>query len=982
MTHMLARKYKSSLSPSKMFLPHLDDAAENEERSKHTHAKRLLVRRQAQLRRNLNWKIASVKHIAKSKLCNRLFFKSGSESLPAVLVPLPMYKDKKTKNFHHERAPPKFHLSSFIKNQLPIQVYVAKPGTEDIAILVNAEFNTRKFNIATTCDLCCYEKLLIELARGSTVCFSCKRRKRLNLIACRGCWGVRGQAGSNEKLISIMSGRRGTFAGFNGSVLDWLSLSILPGSPLPENCGRHPLGGYKNSHLTINDTEKYMLEPRIGFETSAYTSLEINLARSENVKNAAKLMSCMLSNLPQKQEFAHERKSTVELYFSRSDKQLSLISEEDVAARYDLRIKLWRVVVSISARMLFWKQRTPSLIHKEYFMKRSLGKIRNGVMSRSFMRWVECVENTKENKRRVAQSLAKILNSKVAKAFLTLQTFTARQRSIKRFIQRRLAKEYGSIEMKYFHMWMDRTEESVNHKNNKITTFLLKWKLAPAALVIRAWVNRVALVKRVQGFGRKLKYREALKAWVSWNALVSNTRQIKIFMKRMISKQLGRFEQRMFFNWLNYVNDVIEEKEKKIKLVLKKIMHRMELYFFSKLKYIHARGRASRVVQKLCRGHLGRLKLFRARKYADIIEERRMNHLNSNIADKVDEVIIAFQEDVLPKIREKMFYLVNSLKKKENIEQCNVVESFGTESSPAKEAHLLELLWKRYDPVGTRMIRAQDIPSLLLRVGVVLKPLNFPDIAKLGRVKKSDFLRWLRVEAVENITRPGFFDRFKNEASEKFRLHLYDDVVRAIVGGISHYIRRFMTWSYDHQYPRKLTFFCRLCTNAFHSLQLWNVHKKNPCLGRTEECLRRQNEGLAFGVVKPFLNPFNEHNLFETYFSGILDIDNLKRWYRNEITLKGSRLEHRAMRRRERAERRFKRNLAREKRKLETRDARLVERKHQAIQASVERERRIKAREEGQATKDALLKHEDECSKTKKKKNGKRKIKNNKMSLF
>ena len=83
--------------------------------------------------------------------------------------------------------------------------------------------------------------------------------------------------------------------------------------------------------------------------------LQINLKRSEHVKNAVKLMRCMQSNLTLKQEFPHGRKSTVELYFARSGQLLSLISEEDAIARYDLRIILWRVIVSISARILFWK---------------------------------------------------------------------------------------------------------------------------------------------------------------------------------------------------------------------------------------------------------------------------------------------------------------------------------------------------------------------------------------------------------------------------------------------------------------------------------------------------------------------------------------------------------------------------------------------------------------------------------------------------
>ena len=146
------------------------------------------------------------------------------------------------------------------------------------------------------------------------------------------------------------------------------------------------------------------------------------------------------------------------------------------------------------------KNKCPSVIRKELFMKRSLGKIRQATESRAFMSWIICIETIKENRRKVQSSLAKILNRKLAAAYNSWHIYTERTLSVKRFMQRRLAKEYGSAEMKYFHKWLDFTQESLDNKDGKITKFLKTWRLAPAAACLKKWKEHADMMKRVRNF--------------------------------------------------------------------------------------------------------------------------------------------------------------------------------------------------------------------------------------------------------------------------------------------------------------------------------------------------------------------------------------------------------------------------------------------------------------------------------------------------
>ena len=52
-------------------------------------------------------------------------------------------------------------IAVFDPSQESVQVFIGKPGFEDIALLINAEYNIKKASLLEGKNICCYESLLI-----------------------------------------------------------------------------------------------------------------------------------------------------------------------------------------------------------------------------------------------------------------------------------------------------------------------------------------------------------------------------------------------------------------------------------------------------------------------------------------------------------------------------------------------------------------------------------------------------------------------------------------------------------------------------------------------------------------------------------------------------------------------------------------------------------------------------------------------------
>merc|ERR1712139_392575 len=86
----------------------------------------------------------------------------------------------------------------------------------------------------------------------------------------------------------------------------------------------------------------------------------------------------------------------------------------------------------------------------------------------------------------------------------------------------------------------------------------------------------------------------------------------------------------------------------------------------------------------------------------------------------------------------------------------------------------------------------------------------------------------------------------------------------------------------------------------------------------------------------------NTFNIFHEYLQDEINYKKINMWYNMEMVEKGDRFKHRKFRRRQREERRYRRRLARNKRKHEFQQFTIKKRKEQAINAEIQREKRIK----------------------------------------
>ena len=119
----------------------------------------------------------------------------------------------------------------------------------------------------------------------------------------------------------------------------------------------------------------------------------------------------------------------------------------------------------------------------------------------------------------------------------------------------------------------------------------------------------------------------------------------------------------MFLNWIDFVDDCLIEKERKIKMVLMKIFHRQEMEVIDRLKEIRERGKASKQIQRMCRGHLGRLALKRKRKESNEMEKERRKLIQQKIDDLMDIVNTKLSNSINNAIRSKLNKLVRVMNK-------------------------------------------------------------------------------------------------------------------------------------------------------------------------------------------------------------------------------------------------------------------------------------------------------------------------------
>ena len=279
--------------------------------------------------------------------------------------------DNSKKQKDHDNGP----IAIFDPSQESVQVFIGKPGFEDIALLINAEYNIKKASLLEGKNICCYESLLMFLMRDSNICYACTRRKKMKFLLCPTCFGIH-EGVPNPHVLPHPRRHHHTFQEARTSLIEFLRLNVFRADDqniLPDNCGCHY--EYENPIVIIDDTEKYKLNPRNGITNAPISSLKYALAAQQG--EADQLMRKITAKLELKKSpnnvFDPVRSTTIEKLFKQSSQLLTVVFESDLRIQQEIRIKLWMSVIAMSSRQSLLKSKCPSVVRKEKFYEEILG---------------------------------------------------------------------------------------------------------------------------------------------------------------------------------------------------------------------------------------------------------------------------------------------------------------------------------------------------------------------------------------------------------------------------------------------------------------------------------------------------------------------------------------------------------------------------------------------------------------------------------
>ena len=168
----------------------------------------------------------------------------------------------------------------------------------------------------------------------------------------------------------------------------------------------------------------------------------------------------------------------------------------------------------------------------------------------------------------------------VNKAFNQWHIYAHRQKQTKDLARKVIARQLGMLLVVFFEKWADRTQQSAVEKQKKIQDMIAKWRLMPAMLALRAWVDVVVMMKKARKFARRILMLACARSLNAWLLLVENNKRVRAFLRRMVLRMQNRRVARLYDGWLLYTDMMLERKELKIQKVLHRMNTRWERQFF------------------------------------------------------------------------------------------------------------------------------------------------------------------------------------------------------------------------------------------------------------------------------------------------------------------------------------------------------------------------------------------------------------------
>ena len=477
--------------------------------------------------------------------------------------------------------------------------------------------------------VCCHESLLILLGRESNICFGCGQRKPLGLTLCWPCYEqhLAEAAEAAEAEIDSSSSSSSTSSSF----LNFLSFTV--GTRMgPDNCGEHQ--DADNAAALIHNSDDYiLLQPRIGLQTSVASTLLTccpTLSKVQVLNGATRQLGLRIQ---------HPIKF-IEL-LQRHSKTLLMLPSDRFVVRTQTLPSAWKIAICIAIVAQRFKLRCPSLIRREFFMKKTVARLRMRTASAAFNKWHHMVQEVLENRKIVQGALKKFLMRAANKAFNQWHEFAHKSHQTKALARRVIGRQLGALLIIYFEKWADAAESAYHEKQRKIQAMIIKWRMMPAMLAFKAWHDVLIMMKKGRKFARRILMLSCARSLNAWLVVVEDNKRVRRFLRRQMLRMQKRREARLFDAWVMFTDLAIEIKEEKIRKVLHRINMRWERQFVINLKSYWRAQKSARRLQCFARRIRCYVILLKLQKAARRNERKRVKRRRLYVSECVESALQA-----------------------------------------------------------------------------------------------------------------------------------------------------------------------------------------------------------------------------------------------------------------------------------------------------------------------------------------------------
>ena len=460
------------------------------------------------------------------------------------------------------------------------------------------------------------ESLLETLLRKDMRCASCSRRKRIGLVFCWTCWDE--GCSSPEKYF------RAPFQFSGLSVSSWLGIFSVH---TVEDEARGRSRDIKNMIVAEDELENPALNPVSAPTTVVLTNGQTRKPILPQVKYTHSNMCAPGVGSPKKKHDYRIRQRDVRplLSFAEALKlhssQMTLLTSAQHESHERTLQRMWSIIIPVMARIKFLKERTPTIVRNEYLVKRSLKRMQMRLQGAVFNKLTLIVEHNKLKRSQDLQAsrMARRIFFRVqAQSFETWHEHAHKQARAKAFLKRHLG---GLLHMVY-DIWKEKwlVGHRAREREAKARAFIRRYQMQTCVKCLYALKQHADLQIRLRSFIQKWRLQPAKKMIEPWLDLVYRNKRVRAFIKR----HLAGIQFYCFDFWKTEVRDILNDRQRILRGVVYRFKRKRVSAAFNTIVFFRRVSVATRNLQRVYQGFLGRKKARAARKIADEVEKKRV----------------------------------------------------------------------------------------------------------------------------------------------------------------------------------------------------------------------------------------------------------------------------------------------------------------------------------------------------------------------